>query len=136
MSSFGKLVVLIVVLAIIGVFAHDGIEIAKAQKDVRNTAHAAASDAAYAIASAPVGTPAAVRDQAGATAAAKEAAKSGDVVETYNYDSGIANTVHVTIGASADTWIVSHIDKKIAEDIKSSASVTPPVVQPTPAAQP
>jgi hypothetical protein len=129
MSSFGKLVVLIVVLAVIGVLGHDGIEIAKAQKDVRSTAHAAASDAAYAIAHAPPGTTPAARDEAGSTAASQEAAKSGDVVETYNYDSGIANTIHVTIGASADTWIIGHIDKKIADDIKASASATPPVVQ-------
>jgi hypothetical protein len=137
MSSVGKLVVLVVILAVLGVVAHDAFEITRAQKDVRSAASSAASAAATAIACAPSVAPAkcapspgvspGAKTAAGKAAAVKQAASSGDVVTAYVYDP-VANKVELTLGANASTWVLSRLHRAWTDGIKASSSASPPTI--------
>jgi hypothetical protein len=112
-----KLVVVIVLLAIIVVGGHDALRIAKADKNVRNTANAAALAAAQSIGK--------THDtKTAATDADAVAAQAHDIVTKYTYDP-VAAKVSLTVSGSTTTWVTGRIDKSLADNITASASARP-----------
>jgi len=112
-----KLVALLMVVAVLGVFGYDGFQVVKTGRDVRSTAENAAGAAAHEIYlthNPAVGRP----------YAQQVATQAGDVVTQYNYDS-VAAKVELTVSGTADSLVLHYLSKHLTDDITASASASP-----------
>lgn len=113
-----RTLVSLIVLAVLVVGGHDGYEVIKTTRDIRNTASAAASDAAGKL------TASHGADVVGARKAADDAAKrAGDVITTYSYDP-VAHKVTLTVGGTASSWVAGRIERSWTDNITATASAT------------
>jgi len=115
--KFVKFLAVLIVVAIIGVFAYVGVQVLNARRDVSSAASAAASAAAQAIS-----TPT-TRDNAKAIAE-KTAKANGDVLTSFAYDP-VAARVSLTVSGKAKSLVLHYLDKNLTDNIKSSASARP-----------
>jgi hypothetical protein len=149
--SLWKLAIVVILLGVVGVFAYDGVQVLDAHKNITDTANAAASAAAQAIATSkrctraavPQPTPAPARaaalTPAGGNALASAPAKScadgrtvadntakgqGDVVTAYTYDP-VAARVWVTVSGSAKSLVLHYVDRNLTDNIRVSSSARP-----------
>jgi Flp pilus assembly protein TadG len=113
-----KIVLLVVVLAVAGVFAYDGIQVSNAKRNVHNTAISAADAAATAIQKNPTNT------GLGRKAADTAAHQQGDVVTDYRYDP-VAAKVTLRVSGSASTLVLHYFSKHLTDDITQSATARP-----------
>jgi len=112
-----KVLITVIILAVVGVFAYDGVQVLNARRDVSNAATTAAAAAAHAIA-----TPA---DRPKAYALAEKTAKAdGDALISFSYDP-VAAKVSLTLSGKADSLVLHYLDKNLTDNIKSSASARP-----------
>lgn len=113
----GKIVGVLVVVAVVVVGGHDGVEVANANREVRNTAANAAAAAAHAIFTS--------HDPAqGRRAADQAAAAAGDIVTSYNYDA-VASLVKVTLSGHAATFVLGRLVPSLTDDIAATATRKP-----------
>ena len=123
-----KLVIVVVLLGVVGLFAYDGVQVLDARKNITSTASAAASAAAHAIATQKVcdfthpKTYTKTCDPA--TAAANAAASQGDVVTAYTYDA-VAAKVSVTVSGTAKSLVLHYLDRNLTDNIRASSSARP-----------
>jgi hypothetical protein len=115
--TFWKAILALLIVAIVGMFAYDGISVLNAHRDVRDAASATAGAAAHAIAS--------TKDRAKARTIADSTAKShGDVVTEFAYDP-VAGRVVVTVSGKSSSLVLHYIDKNLTNNIKATASAQP-----------
>jgi Flp pilus assembly protein TadG len=131
-----KLAIVVVVLGVLGVFAYDGVQVLNARRNISDTASAAASAAAHAIATSkgcanaqPAATTTAKAttgtDCHNARAVADKMAKSqGDVVTSFTYDAAAAR-VSVTVSGSANSLVLHYVDRNLTDNIHASSSARP-----------
>ncbi len=131
-----KLAIVVVVLGALGVFGYDGVQVLNARRNISDTASAAASAAAHAIATSKGcanAQPAAATtakattgtDCHNARAVADKMAKSqGDVVTSFTYDAAAAR-VSVTVSGSANSLVLHYVDRNLTDNIHASSSARP-----------
>ena len=112
-----KVLIVIIVLGVVGVFAYDGVKVVGARRDVSNAASAAASAAAQAISSSG-------NTQKASAVAQKTAKADGDVLTSFNWDP-VKVKVTVTVSGKADSLVLHYFAKGLTDDIHSSASARP-----------
>jgi Tfp pilus assembly protein FimT len=126
--SLWKLVIVVVLLGVLGLFAYDGVQVLDARKNITNTATVAASAAAHAIATEKVckiANPKTFSKTCDPATAAANAAKSqGDVVTAYTYDA-VAAKVSVTVSGTAKSLVLHYFDRNLTDNIRASSSARP-----------
>ncbi len=110
-------ILLVVILAVGGVFAYDAYQVSVAKKDIHNVAGDAADAAASAIAKNK-------NQNAGRPAADAVAKAHGDVVTDYRYDQ-VAVKVTLRVSGKADTLVLHYFSRHLTEDITQSATARP-----------
>jgi Flp pilus assembly protein TadG len=124
-----KLAIVVIVLGVIGLFAYDGVQVLDARRNISDTASAAASAAAQAIATSkscadahPGATAPTCKN---ARAVADTTAKSqGDVVTSFAYDP-IAARVSVTVSGNSKSLVLHYLDRNLTDNIRASSSARP-----------
>jgi hypothetical protein len=127
--KFWKLAIVVIVLGVIGLFGYDGVQILNTRRNISDTASAAASAAAQAIATskscANASTGSAPKKCTDARTAADKAAQSqGDVVTAYTYDA-VAAKVSVTVSGNAKSYVLHYLDRNLTDNIRASSSARP-----------
>lgn len=112
-----KLIGILVVVALVGVFGYDGVQVVKTGRDVKTTANDAAGAAAHEIYVTH-------NVSSGAGAADKVALADGDVVTAYVYDP-VAAEVELTVSGTADSLVLHYLSKRLTDDITASATARP-----------
>ena len=124
---FWKLAIVVILLAVLGMFAYDGVQVLDARRNISDTAAAAAAAAAQAIASSKdcADSPPGTKQCANARKVANETAQSqGDVVTAFTYNA-VTTRVSVTVTGSAKSLVLHYLDKSLTDDIHASSTARP-----------
>ena len=126
--SLWKLPIVVILLGVIGLFAYDGVQVVDARRNISDTASAAASAAAHAIATQKVcantNPKTASKTCDPRTIANNTAQMQGDVVTSYTYDA-VAARVSVTVSGSAKSLVLHYFDRNLTDNIRASAAARP-----------
>jgi hypothetical protein len=124
-----KLAIVVIVLGVIGLFGYDGLQVLNTRRNISDTASAAASAAAQAIATskscadASAGKPSKKCPDA-RTVADKTAQSQGDVVTAFTYDA-VAARVSVTVSGNSKSYVLHYVDRNLTDNIRASSSARP-----------
>jgi len=125
---FWKLAIVVILLGVVGMFAYDGVQVLDARRNISDTASAAASAAAQAIAASKhcADAPPSSKDCAVAwrAVADKMAQSQGDVVTAFTYNAATAR-VSVTVTGTAKSLVLHYFDKNLTDDIHASSTARP-----------